>query len=389
MGLLSDYIAKKMSVVELENELMSLISAYNKKTNSFLMVYAGALSKSIPGVSMGMEDYYTIFDILKKNTSTKLNFYIETPGGSGEACEEIVRFLRNKYTEISYIIAGEAKSAGTIMALSGDEILMTDSGSLGPIDAQVQIGRCVQSAYDYMDWVNKKRKQAKNNNKLNPFDATMVAQISPGELNGVYNSLNFAKDLVVDWLPKYKFKNWNITDTKKRKVTPKMKKERARKIVAQLINHKKWRSHARSFKIQDLENIGLKIKRIDDDIDISDLVYKIQMVIKLLFNSSTVYKIFAIENEKIFWHAAQVNNPPQISPKQAEVVEIEVVCPQCKTKHKIYAKLVDNPKIDNDFKARGYNRFPIDNKFKCSCGMEIDLTGFRNDIESQTGKKIL
>ena len=33
-------------------------------------------------------------------------------------------------------------------------------------------------------------------NYLNPVDATIIAQISPGELQGIYQSLQFAKKLV-------------------------------------------------------------------------------------------------------------------------------------------------------------------------------------------------
>ena len=137
----------------------------------------------------------------------KIDFYIETPGGSGETAEDIVRFLHGNFESVSFVISGEAKSAGTIIVLSGDDILMTKTGSLGPIDAQMKIGRSIISAYDYMEWVDDKREEAEKNSKLNPFDATMVAQITPGELGSVYHALKFAEDLVVEWLINYKFKN--------------------------------------------------------------------------------------------------------------------------------------------------------------------------------------
>ena len=85
--------------------------------------------------------FYNIQDILRESPHTKIDFYIETPGGSGEAAEEIAKFLRKKFDEVNFVVAGEAKSAGTILVLSGDNIYMTDTGSLGP----------------------------------NPFDATMIA----------------------------------------------------------------------------------------------------------------------------------------------------------------------------------------------------------------------
>lgn len=390
MGLISEYIKRRMSTNDLEQELLRLIKEYNRYRKTFLIVVSASVGKPIPNIALTMDDYYMIFDFLKNISSNSLDFYIETPGGSGEAAEEIVEFIHKKFEDVAFVVSGEAKSAGTIMVLSGDDILMTESGSLGPIDAQIRIGRSVISAFDYMEWVDERREEAEKNKKLNPFDATMIAQISPGELGGTDNALNFAVDLVEEWLPKYKFKNWNITETTNKPVTDEMKVKRAKEIVKDLINHKKWRTHGRSLKIHDLEAIGLKIKTVDDDTKLADLVYRIQIVIKLLYNTSNIYKVFATENDKIFAFAAPAGiPPPAIQPKDAEVVNIDIPCPKCSRIHKLYAKFKSDPKIDDDFKKKGFIKLPLDNKLKCSCGFEIDISGVRNQIETQIGKKIL
>jgi len=236
MSLMNEYINKRYGAKELEDELKSLIQKYNKLKDTYLIVYSSAIGKPIPDLSLSMDDYYIIFDVLRNIEDKKIDFYIETPGGSGEAAEEIVRFLRSKFDDISFVVSGEAKSAGTLIVLSGDEIYMTESGALGPIDAQIKIGRSFISAFDYVEWVTEKRNEAEKTGKLNPFDATMVAQISPGELSGVQHSLSFAKDLVVEWLQNYKFKNWNRTETRNVEVTKEMKTQRANEIVGDLIN---------------------------------------------------------------------------------------------------------------------------------------------------------
>lgn len=389
MALLNEYINKKLSSADLEQELLKLISQYNAYRKTFLVVYAAAIAKPIPAISLNMDDYYVIYDLIRSAKSKTLDFYLETPGGSGEAAEEIVGFTRKKFDTVNFVVSGEAKSAGTIMVLSADDILMTESGSLGPIDAQVKIGRSVISAYDYMDWIGQRRKSAIRKNRLNPFDATMIAQISPGELNGVNNALNFAQDLVVEWLTKYKFKNWNQTETRRVNVTETTKKKRAKEIVKDLIDHNKWRSHGRSLKIEDLEEIKLKITKIDDDDALAEIVYRIQVVIKLLFGTTNIYKIYATESDKIFASAAPVGNPLPINSKQAEVVNLEVSCQKCGKMHKLFAKFVDQEKIDKDFEKQGFKKFPSDNKLVCDCRFEIDLTGIRNEVERQAGKKIL
>lgn len=392
MGLLTEYINKKLSVPDLELELLRLISEYNEQRNTYLFLYASAAEKGIPIAMLQQSDFYTIRDMLANKTDTdKIDFYIETLGGGGETAEEIVRFLHDKFDTVSFVISGEAKSAGTIMVLSGDDILMTETGSLGPIDAQVKIGRSRISAYDYLEWVDEKRKEAQEQGSLNPFDATMIAQITPGELNGILHALKFAEDLVIEWLANYKFKKWTVTETRKIPVTWDMKLKRAQEIAEKLNDHSLWRSHGRSIKIEDLEGlIGLQITKIDNDIELADTVYRIQTVCRLLFENSTIFKIFATQEEKIFRHAVahQVANiPRQQAPP--DIVEIVQPCPKCGKQHKIYGKLAPDAQIDVKLKKKGFIPFPKDSKMICDCSYEIDLSGVKNNIEIQTGKKIL
>ncbi len=382
----------KLSAIELESELLKLIGKYNKIRNTYLLVYAAATEKPIPPVMMmlGQEDFYTIRDFLSVGKSQNVDIYIETRGGSGETAEEIVKFLHSKFQRVSFVVSGEAKSAGTIMVLSGDEILMTETGSLGPIDAQIRIGRSVVSAYDYKEWVEDKQKEAKESGMLNPFDATMVAQITPGELKGALHALDFAKDLVKEWLPKYKFRNWNFSETRKIPVTDEMKINRAKEIAGKLTDRSKWRSHGRSIKIQELQDdIGLKITCIDKEPKLADVVYRIQTILRLLFSNTGAFKIFATQDEKIIKSMTPVERPIMIPPQKLDAAEIKVKCEKCGKNYHICAKLTDNSNIDKECQAKGLTLFPKNARLNCSCGFEIDLMGIKNQIESQTGKKII
>jgi hypothetical protein len=275
---------------------------------------------------------------------------------------------------------------------------MTDTGSLGPIDAQVKIGRSVISAHDYKEWVDKKRKEAQENGSLNPFDAVMVAQISPGEIGGIINSLEFAKDLVSDWLSKYKFKNWTITRSKKAKVDQAKREARAKEVAEFLCNHTEWRTHGRSLKIEDLEEL-LLIERIDEDNKLADIVYRIKTVIRLIFDTSTIYKLYYLDNFRL-GKTFSVNPgmsqemplpklPPKGKHQQIEGIEINIDCPQCRKKHKLQgylnvdsetikkAKLPTNPNVDKN------HILICDN-----CKFNLDLKPIKSQIEHQTKKRV-
>lgn len=376
-------------IPELKTELSRLIGEYNKIQKSYLFVYSAARNKPIPHVPLEQNDYYMICDFLRHKKDIKnLDFYIETPGGDGETAEEIGKFLRKNFETLRFVVSGEAKSAGTILVMSGDYILMTDTGSLGPIDAQINLGRSRISAYDYLQWIDEKRKEALEYNELNPVDAIVIAQINPGELKGIFHSFKFAEDIVTEWLFKYKFKKWTYSKSRKQEVTDELRKSQANKIAQALSDHGRWRTHGRSLKIEDLRNIELKINRLDDTPEIAELVYRIQVICTLIFNSSPAYKIMATEESGAFITATKVDNVKAL-PQVKEVFEINAKCEKCGKEYKTYLKLEEDKNIDEELKKEGFKKFPKNGKIKCECKFEIDLMGIKSDIELQTGKKVI
>ncbi|WP_422105574.1 SDH family Clp fold serine proteinase [Winogradskyella sp.] len=404
-SILNDYLNKGMGYHDLQKELTRLLSQYKKYTTRDLFIFSSDISKGgMPGhkVSLEQEDFYTIQDILREDGGNSIDMYLETPGGSGEAAEEIAIFLHNKFKQVNFIIASEAKSAGTILALSGDNISMTETGSLGPIDAQVKIGRYVCSAHDYKEWVENKKKEASTHGRLNPFDAIMVAQISPGELNGVINSLEFAKVLVKEWLENYKFKNWNVTRTRGIKVTPEMRKKRADEVAEKFANHTYWKTHGRSLKIKDLEDV-LIIDNIDDDPNLAEIVYRIKTVIRLIYSGSSAYKMFRYKKTSILKTVTASQQtvrsrlpqpifpakPPNPGQKVVDAIETKTVCPKCGKIHKIQGYLDLTSAEIKKLKLPTNNNINDNDVLICdNCKFAIDLKSLKNDIERDSKRKI-
>ena len=388
MNYLNEYMSKRLTHIDLENELTKLIKKYNELRDCTMLVYAATTESPVPDVALNQKDFYFIKDLLDscEKKTDKLEIYLETPGGRGETAEEIVKYVRKKYKNVTFVICGEAKSAGTILTMSGDEILMTDTGSLGPIDAQMIIGRSQVSAYDYTSWVEEKREEAKKA-PLNQADIAILAQITPGEIKGAINAQEYAVDMVEEWLVKYKFKNWNETETNHEKVSNEKKKERAREIATALNNHNKWKTHGRSLKREDLEKLKLKITNVEENEELKEIVYRIHTICRLIYMTSNTYKIIATCNNKISFTA---NPTPPVNQRQKpEVVELDVDCSKCGKKHELYLKLINNNNLDIQAQQKGRKKFPKDNILKCDCGYEMNLVDIRNNIESQIGIKTI
>ena len=393
MGYLNEYIEKGYTPAELLEELQRLVEEYNMRTGRYLYLYVAAMSKPINGISLEEDDFYIIRDMLEPvANASEIDFYIETPGGNGVTAEQIANFLHDKYDRVNFVISGEAKSAGTILVMSGNDILMTKTGSLGPIDAQIVMGRTVVSAYDYMEWIDKKMEEAEKRGKLNPVDATMIAQITPGEIQLVKHALEYAKDLVKKWLEVYKFEDWIITEKKKCNVTKEMKQKRAEEIAEELANHSRWRTHSRSLGIQDLESIGLKIIELDNDKEIADLVYRIQFVCKLLQESTSMYKLFFSKDERIIRNTVMANiqnkkvgEVSQGVPSNADVVCIDVACKKCGRKHRFYKNLTRNTKVDDEMKRQNMTSIMEEDTFVCECGSVNDLKAVKNELDMMPG----
>jgi hypothetical protein len=63
--------------------------------------------------------------------------FLCTLGGDADAAYRIARCLQEKYKRLTVYVCGMCKSAGTIIAIGAHEIVMTDTGELGPLDVQL------------------------------------------------------------------------------------------------------------------------------------------------------------------------------------------------------------------------------------------------------------
>lgn len=104
-----EYLSREMNMQEYENELLELIKEYDNKSGKHLLIYSVDFTNSELPISLSMDDLYTIKDILRNDESDKLSVYIETPGGSGTAAEEIALFLRKNMSMLILLLLENVK----------------------------------------------------------------------------------------------------------------------------------------------------------------------------------------------------------------------------------------------------------------------------------------
>ena len=389
MGFYSDYLNRGFSDAQLANERKKQLQRISRlRGNREIMVYAADLNKVNPQTSplttISYVDILSFSDQLANLTRPKLDLILETPGGSAEVAEDLVRQLRQKYDDIAVIVPGWAKSAGTLMAMAADEILMGPTSSLGPIDAQLFWQGKSFSADALLEGLNKIKKEVGKTLSLNKAYIPILQGISPGEIQGATNALKFSKTLVTDWLVSYKFKNWKKHSSSGSPVTDEERKERAERIADRLCNHGLWLTHGRSIKLNDLREMGLQINDYSEKPSLSEAITRYYTLLQMTF-AGNIYKIYETPNSQILKFLQQKVQQINLPAQAAESGIVDMTCSKCKNKIKIQANFVSSVPLGDDCIP-----FPNNDKVKCPrCAEVTDISQVRKQIELQAKRPLV
>jgi membrane-bound ClpP family serine protease len=245
--------------------LDSKLSKLENSLDADVIFFYGAIQDSLEKI------FRDFIETLKKDEvkNERLAIIINTPGGSAETVENMVRVIRHHYKEVYFIVPDAAMSAGTIFCMSGDKIYMDYSSSLGPIDPQVFNGKNFVPALGYLDKVEELIEKSRLGT-LTQAEFLILQKMDLAELKFYEQARNLTISLLKDWLVKYKFKNWHIHQTnpqkKGQKVTKREKEQRAEEIAKLLGDNKRWHSHGRSIDMETLRNeLRLEIEDFGSD----------------------------------------------------------------------------------------------------------------------------
>jgi len=186
-----------------EAERVRLIQEIEGITGRRLLVYV-ADPKKRQSV-LNLEDKTGFSDLIEDIMADAVDVLINSPGGLAEVTEAIVDMLRSNFQKVRFAVPNFAKSAATLLALSGDEILMNDKSELGPIGPQFlftgDTGQSQEDAEDILEGFKKaKETLMKDGPRAIPAYAPLLSKYSIGLLEGCENAIALSEHLAEKWL---------------------------------------------------------------------------------------------------------------------------------------------------------------------------------------------
>lgn len=226
-----------------------LIRSIQQASKTTLLCYV-----SDPQSSVNRDDPVAMVDLLHNvPEASNIDFLLHTGGGDVDSAEKITKLLWSKVGtsgSLRVIVPDFAKSAGTLIAIGADAIVMSESSELGPIDPQVVISdgdgnRLQHSVQNYLD-AYEKYKQALTVNPEDEHARIMLSKLQPERLVLFEGVKERAKRLAEKHLQEGMFRRGqpgNFTA-----------------IAAELIDTKKWLTHGQMIDYNDAQRMGLTVE---------------------------------------------------------------------------------------------------------------------------------
>jgi hypothetical protein len=225
-------------------ERQDLIKAINLTEGTQLICYIGG-----SGTQVDRDDILGFVDMLHNiNEGEPIDLMLHTCGGDVDACEKLMSVIHAKVggSPLRVIVPDMAKSAGTLMALGANTIIMSDTSELGMIDPQYpmqdrQGNEIWHSVVAYLEAFDEHSEALRADYKdpiallmLDSFDAKVVRKFQ-----GIRDRVRiFAEDLL------------------KRQGLP------ASTISAELLSSSRWKTHGQPVSYADAMQLGLPIQYV-------------------------------------------------------------------------------------------------------------------------------
>lgn len=266
--------------------------------------YGGNVIK--PRMEVGIEagDHLIFNELINSIPKDKkeLDITIVTPGGLGMEVSQFVDALRPRFLKVDFLLPYMCMSAGTLFILSGDKIWMDERSFIGPIDPQVpsKSGDLVP-ALALINLLNKIGIAGQENldkGKPPPWQLVrLVDQMDQNKLGAALSLSDYSIKLAVEFLQKYKLRNWDKHKSDNSQVLEQERKEAAENIANKLCDHDFWKSHSHGINRQEAQNeVGLEIDFIEKMAGLERALRRFWALLYYVFDRTSSQKIFLSQN---------------------------------------------------------------------------------------------
>jgi hypothetical protein len=284
--------AAKGLPLDLDTVRRQKIADVEALTNRPLVVYAvDVMSPQKTGNNpilalLNLSDKDGFTEATRRIDGTKVDILLQSLGGLAEAVESIVAILRGKYKSIRFIVPSVAKSAATMLALSGDTVVGSTTTELGPIDPQMPTGRGGYApAQAILDQFDAATAALKKDPASMPAWLPILQQYAPSLLQECRNRQALSEKLVSTWLETYMFKGEAQAG------------DHAKEVAAKLNEHNIWLAHGRRVDLKWLKDEAkVKVLDLKTRPELEAAVWALHLAISITFSSSGAFKI--VENSK-------------------------------------------------------------------------------------------
>lgn len=265
------------------------LSALHRHTGRAVIVYATAWMESgLAGVgdqSIHQGDVQGFMETCANVDEDELDLILTSPGGSPDAAEAIMDYLRTQFTHIRVIVPVAAMSAATMMSLAADEIVMGKHSQLGPIDPQITVqtpeGPRSSPGQAILDQFELAKEQCKDPANLAAW-LPMLRALLPGLISFCIAQRELAKTNAQESLQKFMFVDDPDAATK------------AAEAANYFSDFNSFKSHGRRVNKDAARAVHLKVTDLEGDKVLQDLVLSVHHAIRYTFSGAGVYKV--IEN---------------------------------------------------------------------------------------------
>lgn len=234
------------------------------------------------------EDLNGLMSVIYGMDCTKgLTLLLHTPGGVTNATESLVAYLRSKFVDIEVAVPTFAMSAGTMISLAANRIIMGRQSQLGPIDPQFTFGTRQMSALAMRDQFEMAKADILKDVRTAHAWAPILQNITPALLKEALDAIEYSERMVRGWLEQYM-----LAGTKRAKAKA--------KAIAAHFNSTTHKSHGRRIDRYEARGQGVTVEDLEDNQDLQDAVLTAYHLFTILAEQTLLAKIMASNNGRLF-----------------------------------------------------------------------------------------